>query len=120
VHRLRHPPGVGDYGQKDGRAFLLASNDLFRPGAPPALDSPEFLAALAEVRAYGQDTSSARTPAQTVWEGAHYRFSDKTGRGLGPAPPPPAGPLARRAQRIHEGGAAPPCRGRGRFTPGRI
>lgn len=62
------PPTFGPavrFGQKDGRAFLLASNDQFRPGPPPAIDSPEFLAALAEVRAYGQDTSSVRTPAQT-------------------------------------------------------
>ncbi len=62
------PPTFGPavrYGQKDGRAFLLASNSQFRPGPPPALDSPKFLAALAEVRAYGQDTSSVRTPAQT-------------------------------------------------------
>jgi len=62
------PPTFGPavrFGQKDGRAFLLESNDQFRPGPPPALDSPKFLAALAEVRAYGQDTSSVRTPAQT-------------------------------------------------------
>ncbi|HET9198806.1 MAG TPA: vanadium-dependent haloperoxidase [Solirubrobacterales bacterium] len=62
------PPTFGPVvraGQKDGRAFLLASNDQFRPGPPPAIDSPEFLAALAEVRAYGRDTGSARTPAQT-------------------------------------------------------
>jgi hypothetical protein len=62
------PPTFGPavrFGQKDGRAFLLESNDQFRPGPPPALGSPEFLAALAEVHAYGQDTSSVRTPAQT-------------------------------------------------------
>jgi hypothetical protein len=62
------PPTFGPavrFGQKDGRAFLLKTNDQFRPGPPPALDSPKFLAALAEVRAYGQDTSSVRTPAQT-------------------------------------------------------
>jgi hypothetical protein len=62
------PPTFGPavrFGQKDGRAFLLKSNDQFRPGPPPALDSPQFLAALAEVRAYGQDTSSVRTPAQS-------------------------------------------------------
>lgn len=62
------PPAFGPAvrsGQKDGRAFLLESNDQFRPGPPPAIDSPQFLAALAEVRAYGQDTSSVRTPAQT-------------------------------------------------------
>jgi hypothetical protein len=62
------PPTFGPAvraGQKDGRAFLLASNSQFRPGPPPALDSPKFLGALAEIRAVGQDTSSTRTPAQT-------------------------------------------------------
>ena len=62
------PPTFGPAvraGQKDGRAFLLASNDQFRPGPPPAIDSPKFLDALAEIRAVGQDTSSVRTPAQT-------------------------------------------------------
>ncbi|MFL5834782.1 MAG: hypothetical protein ACJ76B_12515 [Solirubrobacterales bacterium] len=35
------PPTFGPavrFGQKDGRAFLLESNDQFRPGPPPALD----------------------------------------------------------------------------------
>jgi hypothetical protein len=62
------PPTFGPAvraGQKDGRAFLLASNDQFRPGPPPAIDSPKFLQALAEVRAYGRDVGSSRTPAQT-------------------------------------------------------
>jgi hypothetical protein len=62
------PPTFGPAvraGQKGGRAFLLASNDQFRPGPPPAIDSPKFLDALAEIRAVGQDTSSTRTPAQT-------------------------------------------------------
>ena len=62
------PPAFGPAvraGQKDGRAFLLKRNDQFRPGPPPALNSPAFLGALAEVRAVGQDTSSTRTPAQT-------------------------------------------------------
>lgn len=62
------PPTFGPVvraGQKDGSAFLLASNDQFRPGPPPAIDSPEFLEDLAEVRAYGRDVGSSRTPAQT-------------------------------------------------------
>lgn len=62
------PPTFGPAvraGQKDGRAFLLASNDQFRPGPPPAIDSPEFLTALAEIRAVGRDTGSSRTLAQT-------------------------------------------------------
>lgn len=62
------PPTFGPavrFGQKDGRSFLLASNSQFRPGPPPALGSPEYLEDLAEVRAFGRDTGSARTPAQT-------------------------------------------------------
>ncbi len=71
------PPTFGPAvraGQKDGRSFLLASNDQFRPGPPPALDSPEFLNALAEIRAVGRDTSSTRTPAQT--DTANFIYQD--------------------------------------------
>jgi hypothetical protein len=71
------PPTFGPAvraGQKDGRSFLLASNSQFRPGPPPALNSPEFLNALAEVRAVGQDTSSVRTPAQT--DTANFIYQD--------------------------------------------
>lgn len=42
------------------RPWLLTSCDQFRPAAPPAFGSPEFLAALAEVR----QATDARTPAQ--------------------------------------------------------
>jgi hypothetical protein len=62
------PPTFGPAvraGQKDGRSFLLASNSQFRPGPPPALNSAEFLDALAEIHAVGSATSSVRTPAQT-------------------------------------------------------
>ena len=62
------PPTFGPAvraGQKDGRAFLLESNDQFRPGPPPALNSAKFLGAIAEIRAVGQNISSTRTPAQT-------------------------------------------------------
>jgi hypothetical protein len=71
------PPTFGPAvraGQKDGRSFLLASNSQFRPAPPPALDSAKFLDALAEVRAYGQDTSSVRTPAQT--DTANFIYQD--------------------------------------------
>ncbi|HEV7614711.1 MAG TPA: vanadium-dependent haloperoxidase [Solirubrobacterales bacterium] len=62
------PPTFGPAvraGQGSARSFLLASNDQFRPGPPPALNSPEFLKALAEIHAVGSATSSVRTPAQT-------------------------------------------------------
>jgi hypothetical protein len=71
------PPTFGPAvraGQKDGRAFLLKSNDQFRPGPPPAINSPKFLNALAEIRAVGQDTSAVRTPAQT--DTANFIYQD--------------------------------------------
>lgn len=61
------PPTFGPVvraGQGNAKAFLLASNSQFRPGPPPALNSPTYLKALAEVHAVGQDTSAVRTPAQ--------------------------------------------------------
>jgi hypothetical protein len=42
------------------RPFFLGSRDEFRPGPPPAFGSPEYLAALAEVR----QISDTRTPEQ--------------------------------------------------------
>lgn len=62
------PPTFGPAiraGQGAARSFLLASNNQFRPGPPPAIDSAKFLDALAEIHAVGQDTSTTRTPAQT-------------------------------------------------------
>jgi len=44
------------------RPFFLTSADQIRPGPPPAFGSPEFLAALAEVRAM----SDTRTPEQVA------------------------------------------------------
>jgi hypothetical protein len=69
------PPTFGTAvraGLGKARAFLLAHNDQFRPGSPPALDSSTYLNALAEVRSVGRDTGSTRTPQQTdtalFWE----------------------------------------------------
>lgn len=62
------PPTFGPAvraGQGSARSFLLASNDQFRPGPPPALDSAKFLNALAEIHAVGSVDSTVRTPAQT-------------------------------------------------------
>ncbi len=52
------PPQAPLLGQV--RPFFMASGDQFRPGAPPAFGSPEFLAALEEVRRL----SDHRTPDQ--------------------------------------------------------
>ena len=43
-------------------AYFLEQNNQFRPAAPPAFGSPEFNAALAEVR----QIADTRTPAQTA------------------------------------------------------
>jgi hypothetical protein len=47
-------------GNLGARPFFLGSRDEFRPGPPPAFGSPEYLAALAEVRRI----SDTRTPEQ--------------------------------------------------------
>jgi hypothetical protein len=62
------PPSFGPAvraGQGEATPFLLAANDQFRPGPPPALDSPEYLSALAEVHDVGSAGSTSRTPEQT-------------------------------------------------------
>jgi hypothetical protein len=65
-------PPVVRAGLGKARSFLLARNDQFRPPPPPALDSTQYLNALAEVRSVGQDTSTTRTAQQTdtalFWE----------------------------------------------------
>lgn len=62
------PPAFGPVvraGLPSARPFLLHANDELRPGPPPALDSSRYLASLAEVRAYGGASGSARTQEQT-------------------------------------------------------
>ena len=60
------PPAGPQFGQ--ARTYFLTSGDQFRPPPPPAFGSPEYLAALAEVR----NISDTRTPEQTAiakfWE----------------------------------------------------
>ncbi|HEY9907002.1 MAG TPA: pre-peptidase C-terminal domain-containing protein [Thermosynechococcaceae cyanobacterium] len=45
--------------------FAMTSGSQFRPAPPPAYNSPEYAAELAEVRSLGQNTSTTRTPDQT-------------------------------------------------------
>lgn len=52
------PPLLPMLGQM--RTFFMSSGSQFRPGPPPAFGSPEYLAALAEIRAL----SDTRTPEQ--------------------------------------------------------
>jgi hypothetical protein len=47
------------------KPFALARADQFRPGPPPPVTSPEYAAALAEVRSVGELNSMSRTPDQT-------------------------------------------------------
>jgi membrane-associated phospholipid phosphatase len=46
--------------------FVLNSGEEFRPPAPPAVSSPSYAAALEQVKSLGQDSSTTRTPDQTV------------------------------------------------------
>jgi hypothetical protein len=57
------PPGIN---QQWGtvKPFLLPSASLYRPGPPPALDSTNYLQALAEVQAIGAATNQVRTADQ--------------------------------------------------------
>lgn len=47
------------------RPFVLRTADQFRPGPPPALTSPAYIAAYRETKLYGSATSSVRAAAQT-------------------------------------------------------
>jgi membrane-associated phospholipid phosphatase len=46
--------------------FLLTSGSQFRPAAPPPVSSPTYAAALNQVKALGQDSSTVRTADQTT------------------------------------------------------
>lgn len=62
------PPGFAQpaFTQWAGvRPFVLRRASQFRPEAPPALNSPKWLAAIAEVKALGAATGSTRTDDQT-------------------------------------------------------
>lgn len=46
--------------------FVLSRGNQFRPAAPPPITSPAYATALNEVKNLGQDSSTTRTPDQTV------------------------------------------------------
>jgi membrane-associated phospholipid phosphatase len=59
------PPQLPLLGQM--RPFLMKSGDQFRPGAPPALGSAEFLAALAEVRQFSDNRTADQLRIAQFW-----------------------------------------------------
>jgi membrane-associated phospholipid phosphatase len=71
------PPNPGGPGNWTGtnslrgfygaRTFALTSGDQFRPGPPPAFHSPEFDAALAQVRAFSDDPTPAHLAIARFW-----------------------------------------------------
>jgi membrane-associated phospholipid phosphatase len=71
------PPNPGGPGNWTGvnsirglygtRTFALISGDQFRPGPPPAFGSPEFNAALAEVRAITDGLTPAQLAIAQFW-----------------------------------------------------
>ena len=61
--------------------FAMTSGSQFRPDPPPAVGSPEYAAALAEVQAIGGTVSSTRTADQT--EIAAF-WADQTGSSATP------------------------------------
>jgi membrane-associated phospholipid phosphatase len=48
------------------RPFLLNNADQLHPAAPPSVNTSGYTAALTEVKSIGQDSSTTRTPDQTV------------------------------------------------------
>lgn len=69
-------------GNLGARPFYLSSGDELRPAAPPAFGSPEFLAALSEVR----QISDTRTPEQLAiaqyWNTNQSPISDAAINGI--------------------------------------
>jgi membrane-associated phospholipid phosphatase len=57
-------PLRGFYG---ARTFALTSGDQFRPGPPPAFGSPEFIAALGEIRALSDGLTPAQLAIAQYW-----------------------------------------------------
>jgi len=66
-----HPntPGLPPIHPQQGqmRPFFLASGDQFRPAPPPAFGSPEFLAALAEIRHFSDTRTHEQDSIAKFW-----------------------------------------------------
>lgn len=68
---LNGPPPLQPVGPLWGevRPWVLASGDQFRPAPPPAFGSPEFLAALAQVRHYTDNLTPEQLEIARFWQG---------------------------------------------------
>jgi VCPO second helical-bundle domain len=79
--QLPQTPWVGNV-----RRFILQSVDQFLPDPPPSLQSPEWVEAFNEVKAYGPATGSARTDEQTAiakfWSANVIRQYNRAGRDV--------------------------------------
>ena len=66
-----HPniPGLPPIHPQQGqmRPFFLRSGDLFRPAPPPAFGSPDFLAALAEIRHFSDTRTHEQDSIAKFW-----------------------------------------------------
>lgn len=49
------------------KPWLMTSGDQFRPGPPPAYSSPEFKAALAEVKQFSETRTPDQSRAAAIW-----------------------------------------------------
>jgi hypothetical protein len=63
-------PGLGG-----ARTFFLTTGSEFRPGLPPALESPAFKAAVAEVRQVSDHRTPEQLPIAQYWENLTAAFS---------------------------------------------
>ena len=61
------PAAPGGAGFSAARPFFLTSTSQFRPGAPPAFGSPEFLAALGEVRRISDTRTAEQDSIARFW-----------------------------------------------------
>jgi membrane-associated phospholipid phosphatase len=61
------PPLLPMLGQM--RTFFMTSGSQFRPGPPPVFGSPEYLAALAEIRAFSDNRTPEQLAIARYWAG---------------------------------------------------
>jgi membrane-associated phospholipid phosphatase len=69
----------GNYG---ARAFALTSGDQFRPAPPPAFGSPEFNAALAEIRALSDGLTPEQLLIAQTWNPRGPAYMNSVGAAM--------------------------------------